>query len=175
MLQEQIKGTSEGAGLHSWPSSQYVPHSLGHSAPLATDWSDCCCNIHEMLTLSAELQNETGRNTRWCWQCSKSEEFGRGVRNVCDKWTQIKEKQELCMENVPVFHPKFQKHEETPVVYLGRQHILEMVEGSADDGFSWRAVVEQMSICITCNRPHEKWKMMALNHLLAEIKQPVHM
>jgi len=54
LLQEQITGTSEGARLHS---SQYVAHSWGPSAPLATDRCNCGYNIHEMWTLSAELQN----------------------------------------------------------------------------------------------------------------------
>jgi hypothetical protein len=40
------------------------------------------------------------------------------------------------MESVPIFHSKFQKHEEIPVVFLGRKLILVMVEGSADDCFS---------------------------------------
>ena len=49
------------------------------------------CQIHEMLTLSVELRNETGRNTSWCWQSSKPDEFGRRVRDIWNKWTQIKE------------------------------------------------------------------------------------
>jgi len=42
-------GTSKDAGLHCWDSSQYVAHSWGPSAPLATDGSDCGWNIHEMF------------------------------------------------------------------------------------------------------------------------------
>jgi hypothetical protein len=48
-----------------------------------------------------------------------------------------------------------------------------MDEGSAAGCFSWRAVVQQMSICMTCSRPHEKWKMTAMNHPLAQVKQSV--
>lgn len=48
----------------------------------------------------------------------------------------LRKQQELGMEDEPIFHSEFQKHGKTPVVFLGRQLIIEMDEESADDCFS---------------------------------------
>jgi hypothetical protein len=71
-----------------------------------------------MLTVSVEMQNEKDRNNSWCWQCSKSEEFGTGVRNFETNGLTLRKQHELGMENVPIFHPKFQKHKEAQLFSL---------------------------------------------------------